>query len=315
MTNAPKPSVLIVADRGSEILRPAETILERAGFRVMTADTAAAAIEQIYAAPPDCLIIERRAGPSAAHNGLLAELKSDNVYGHLPAILALPREDLEKGVDWKENPADDYLTIPFTETELTARLSLCITRAQRDMDANPLSGLPGNIPLMREAERRIAAGTPFAMGYLDIDNFKPFNDKYGFSRGDEVLRMTTRLIVNAIRSTESNDTYVGHIGGDDFVFMVPCSVVAKACKRLIADFDAIIPSFYDEEDRRSGIIQSADRKGVVQAFPLMTVSVAVVDTGAASITHVAGLSTRAAEVKHFTKSLPGSNFVIDRRNL
>jgi len=315
VTDASKPSILIVAGRASDNLHPAESILERAGFRVTTAYTAVAAIEQIYAAPPDCLLIEHAAGPLTARNGLLAELKSDNVYGHLPAILVLPGEDLEKGINWKDNPADDYLTIPFTETELTARVSLCIARAQRDMDANPLSGLPGNIPIIREAERRIAAGTPFAMGYLDIDNFKPFNDKYGFSRGDEVLRMTTRLLVNAIRTTESNDTYVGHIGGDDFVFMVPSAVVAKACKRIVADFDAIVPSFYDEEDRRSGIIQSSDRKGVVQTFPLMTVSVAVVDTGAARISHVADLSTRAAEVKHFTKALPGSNFVIDRRNM
>jgi GGDEF domain-containing protein len=312
MADASQPSVLIVSTRNGG-LGQTVAVLERAGFRVTAAGTAAAALEHIYAEPPQCLLIEHEDGAAAERDPLLAELKSDNVYGHLPAVLILPREDLDRGIDWTENPADDYVAAPFTDAELVARVSLCMARAQRDVHANPLSGLPGNTPIMREAERRIAAARPFAMGYLDIDNFKPFNDKYGFSRGDEVLRMTTRLLVNAIRMIESSDTYVGHIGGDDFVFMAPPAHVAKACKRIIADFDAIVPSFYDEEDRRSGFIQSTDRKGAVQMFPLMTVSIAVVDTGAAPVTHVADLSARAAEVKHFTKNLAGSNFVIDRR--
>jgi diguanylate cyclase (GGDEF)-like protein len=311
ITKPAGPTILIVATRSEEIDRAA-AILEKAGFLVASADNAASALEWIYAQPPQCLLIEHE-GPLIMRNPLLAELKSDNVYGHLPAVLMLSREDLGKGVDWIENPADDYLIRPFTDGELTTRINLCIARAHRDVNANPLSGLPGNIPIMREAERRIAAGQPFAMGYLDIDNFKPFNDKYGFSRGDEVLRMTTRLLVNAIRMIDSNETYVGHIGGDDFVFMTPPALVTKTCKQIVADFDAIVPSFYDEEDRRSGFIQSVDRKGAVQTFPLMTVSIGVVDTSSVRVTHVADLSARAAEVKHFTKQLSGSNFIIDRR--
>jgi len=311
VTEPAEPSVLIVATKSEEIEKAA-AILEKAGFRVASASNAGSALEQVYADPPQCLLIEQD-GSLTARNELLGELKSDNVYGHLPAVLILSREDFGKGVDWAANPADDYLIRPFTDEELTTRVNLCIARAHRDVHANPLSGLPGNIPIMREAERRIAAGQSFAMGYLDIDNFKPFNDKYGFSRGDEVLRMTTRLLVNAIKMLESNETYVGHIGGDDFVFMIPSAHVNKACKRIIADFDAIVPSFYDDEDRRSGFIQAVDRRGAIQTFPLMTVSIAVVDTGSVLVTHVASLSARAAEVKHFTKQLSGSNFIVDRR--
>jgi GGDEF domain-containing protein len=306
-----EPTVLIVAANNSEINHVAE-VLERYGFRTRIAYGVSAAMEQIYAAPPQCLLIAH-IGNAFAVEPLLVELKSDNVYGHLPAILLLPKEAVEFGVDWSVNPADDFLSDPFSDEELVARVRLSIARSQRDVHANPLTGLPGNIPIMKEAERRIAAGKPFAMGYLDIDNFKPFNDKYGFSRGDEVLRMTTRILVNAIRTLESQETYVGHIGGDDFIFIVSPDDVGLACKRIIADFDSIVPSFYDDEDRRSGFIQSTDRKGLVQMFPLMTVSIAVVDTGVAPITHLALLSARAAEVKHFTKALTGSNFIIDRR--
>lgn len=313
MTRSIRPTVLIVSYNASDLPR-VRGVLESAGVEVATATTRDAAFETVYASPPHCLILDGN-DPSAGPCSLLEALKSDNLYGHLPTILLVTQEDLAKGIDWSQIPADDYMVKPFDDTELLSRIRISMARAQRDINANPLTGLPGNLTIMREAEKRLEKSEPFAMAYLDIDNFKPFNDKYGFARGDEVLRMTARIIVNTVRTLDSHDTYVGHIGGDDFVFMTPCHLMSRTCRHIIDDFDRIVPNFYDEEDRLAGAIQSVDRRGNPQTFPLVSVSIAVVDTSTVEINHLADLSARTAEVKHFTKQLSGSNYLVDRRKL
>ena len=305
------PKVLAVSPH-RERLAEISAMLEKGGYCVATVTSAKSMIEAVYADPPQCLIVEP-AGADAQSNALIKGLKSDNVYGHLPVILLITADELAQGIDWQDHPADDYLVRPFSEADLLARVSLCLARAHREIDANPLTGLPGNLTIMREAERRIADGSPFVMAYLDIDHFKAFNDKYGFTRGDEVLRMTARILVNAIRSLDSDDTHLGHVGGDDFVFMTPPDLIAPACQAVTRDFDRIVPSFYDEEDRRAGSIHTLDRRGNAQTYPLMTVSIAAVDTQTSRIPHVADLSARAAEVKHCAKQHAGSNFIVDRR--
>lgn len=285
--------------------------LEASGRRVLCAETPNSVPSLIHEGPPSCLImrwnlVNRDGAP------LLDELKSDNVYGHLPVIVTVSQEELES-INWTTIPADDYLLRPFRERNTLARVHLCEARALRDLHANPLTGLPGNLPIMREAERRLEKHAPFAVAYLDIDHFKPFNDKYGFSRGDEVLRMTARLLVNAVRDAQNPDTYVGHVGGDDFIFMAPCEIMDKICEKVIQSFDMVVPNFYDDEDRMAGAIQSIDRQNNPQSYPLMGCSIAVVDTGASHIEHVGDISERAAEVKKYAKTFPGSNYIIDRR--
>ena len=306
------PKVLAAFPHSREVAEMS-AMLENGGYRVATVTSVKSMVQAVYADPPHCLIVELDSA-DAASNALIKELKSDNVYGHLPVILLITADELAQGMDWQDNPADDYLVRPFSELDLISRVSLCLERAHREIDASPLTGLPGNLTIMREAERRIAEGDPFVMAHLDIDNFKAFNDKYGFSRGDEVLRMTARILANAIRSLDSDDTYLGHVGGDDFVFMTPPHLIASVCQDVMRDFDRIVPNFYDEEDRRAGSIQTVDRRGNTQTYPLVTVSIAAVDTHTSRIAHLADLSTRAAEVKHYAKQHTGSNFIVDRRN-
>ena len=148
---------------------------------------------------------------------------------------------------------------------------------------------------------------------VDIDNFKPFNDKYGFSRGDEVLRMSARLITSTIRNLNSPECYVGHIGGDDFVFIIPPHFTDQICQEIIKNFDLIIPTFYDEEDRIRGFIQSVDRQGKKQSFPLMTFSIAVVTNEKRKIKHYGEVSDIASKLKKHAKGMEGSNYVVDKR--
>ncbi|MFW5932231.1 MAG: GGDEF domain-containing protein, partial [Desulfohalobiaceae bacterium] len=159
----------------------------------------------------------------------------------------------------------------------------------------------------------IDSGQDFALGYLDLDNFKAFNDKYGFSRGDEVLMMTSRVIVNTVRRIAGQEGFVGHIGGDDFVFIVPIQVVEEVCIKIIQNFDSIVPNFYDPKDRNQGYISSVDRQGRQQEFLLMAVSIAVVFNLQGSLTHYAQASQIANSLKKKAKQDPASSYVLDRR--
>ena len=302
--------VLIVDDRPEA--DTARVALESAGFLVRIARGDSEVFQHLQENPPACLLVAARFS-ALAGNSLLQEVKDDNLCGHLPAVLLVDAERVEQGVDWTDLPADDYLAEPFTSTELLTRVRLCLARAQRDINANPLTGLPGNVSIMREVERRLALERPFALAYLDIDHFKPFNDKYGFTRGDEVLRMTARIIHNAVRALNDPDSYVGHIGGDDFILLVPPRAVEPICKEVLRNFDLIVPNFYDDEDRERGCIDSVDRQGNTRSFPLMSCSIAVVDTAHVHAGRYAEISARAAAVKHYAKGLPGSNYLIDRR--
>ena len=311
MADPSKTTVLIAESEPADLARSTK-VLESAGFLVRAATEGRSALKAIYADPPRCIILGHGT-TGAEEETLLADLKADNIYGHLPVILTVSAHDLEGGMDWTQVPTDDYLLKPFSDAELLSRVRLCLARANRDVYANPLSGLPGNIPIMQEAEKRITMGEPFAMAYLDIDEFKAFNDVYGFVRGDEVLRMTARILVSAVQSLGRKDTYVGHIGGDDFVLITPPDVMPRACRYILEYFDSIVPHFYDEADQARGGIQSIDRQGNLQRYPLMSLSIAVIDTQATKVEHLGDLSRRAAQLKQFAKQGSGSKFIVDRR--
>ncbi len=283
-------------------------ILENGGYRVSTEPRVDEALERALADPPSLLLLEHNPGARE----LVSAIKAHNIYGHLPVMLMFPGA-LEEEMDWHGLPADDYVCEPVTPAEFLSRVRLCLARYHRDVNTNPLTGLPGNLTILREAERRLATKEPFALAYLDIDSFKPFNDIYGFARGDEVLRMTARILVNTLRQFASPNVYVGHVGGDDFVFMTPPDVVRNACERIVRSFDQIVVNFYDEEDRRRGWLMARNRKGEEERYSLMTCSLGVVVADDDLITHIGDLLSRITQVKSHAKRLPGSNYTIDRR--
>lgn len=310
MADHVKPAVLLVEPEGNGCDQLAETLLS-AGMSARVVRNHAALLEAVYEQPPQCLILPINMKADTGEC-LLDSIKADNLYGHLPAIVLVTPEEAA-AAQWSRTAADDFLVEPVNPGELVARVQLSVARAQRDINANPLTGLPGNITIMREAERRIEQEESFALAYLDVDNFKSFNDKYGFSRGDEVLRMTGRILVNAMRATASPEAYVGHVGGDDFIFMTPSGIMEAACQEVVRNFDLIVPNFYDEEDRIRGSIDSVDRQGQPRTYPLMTCSIAVVDTATIDNPRLADISARAAQVKKLVKTLDGSVFLVDRR--
>lgn len=288
-----------------------ENILNKSGYLAYRVEDSQKALDSIYNEPPDLIIADIDMRPGG--NVFCQRLKGDTTYSQLPIILLIPPGLSGNRIDWDSTPADDYITKPINPDELIFRISFSISRSERELDANPLTRLPGNNPITKEIQKRIDSSKKFALAYIDLDNFKAYNDKYGFIRGDEALRVTARIVTNAVRELNQPGTFAGHIGGDDFVFIVPLKYADEVCQRIIKHFDAIITSFYDEEDRLKGYIDSADRTGKKRKIPVMTVSIAVVTNEKRKISHIGEASTIAADLKKYCKSLKGSNYVTDRR--
>ena len=270
------------------------------------------AIEHMFNEPPDLLVVDNRLTDISGRE--VANLvKSENVYRQLPVVMCVDPVDVETPWNWNQVEVDDFLVRPFNPSEVRDRINLTLCRAMRALDANPLSKLPGNTSIIQRIQQLLDSREDFALAYCDLDYFKSYNDKYGFSRGDEILMMTARLIVNTIRSYQGIMSFVGHVGGDDFVFILPPDKVESACRRIIEAFDDIVPHFYDPDDRKRGNITSVDREGNTKVFPLMAISIAVVVNTEGRIEHYGEVSSIAMGLKKKAKENPKSSYVIDRR--
>ncbi len=273
------------------------------------------AIEALFQDPPDLLIVDNRL-PDMTGAQVAQMVKSENVYRQLPVVICVDSEDMVYPWNWNDVEVDDFLVRPYLESEVRDRINLTLLRSLRAMDANPLSKLPGNTSIIQRLQDLIDKREDFGLAYCDLDYFKSYNDKYGFSRGDEVLMMSARIIVNIVKAFKvkgSFPPFVGHIGGDDFVFILPASLVETACQQVVDAFDAIVPNFYDAKDLKNGYIDSIDRQGNAQRFPIMAVSIAVVLNRNGSLRHYGEASSIAMELKKKAKENPRSCYVMDQR--
>ncbi len=240
-------------------------------------------------------------------------LKKDILLRHIPIIMLTGKgdtQDIVKGID---AGADDYIVKPFEPDSLLARIKMILRRTVRSLDANPLTHLPGNSSIMEEIQDRINSGQAFAVGYTDLDKFKNYNDKYGFEKGDEIIKSTARILVETVRDKGGTNGFVGHIGGDDFVFVVEDAHADDTSKAIIEKFDRIAPQFYSEEDRKQGFILGKDRQGNEMRVGLLSISIGIVSNANFKITHVGQIAEIGAELKKFAKSLNKSNFVRNQR--
>jgi diguanylate cyclase (GGDEF)-like protein len=209
--------------------------------------------------------------------------------------------------------ADDYIVKPFDTPELLARIRGVLRRSREMRAQSPLTGLPGNVRIENEIDLRVRAGGSFAILYADIDNFKSYNDHYGFMRGDHVIQWTARLIQDVTLETAGTEAFVGHVGGDDFVVVCLAEEAEDLAKRIIARFDAEASEMYDAEDRERGSIEVPNRMGEVQTFPIVTVSIGIATTARRTFSHFAEAVAIASEMKSYTKGTQGSSWAVDRR--
>lgn len=206
-------------------------------------------------------------------------------------------------------PGDEVGSLSLDFRRMAIRLK---ELEQLSLDASPLTRLPGNIAIERSINRRLREQVPFAMCYLDLDNFKSYNDRYGYIKASELIKDAGQVIYNVVDNLKDPDAFVGHIGGDDFVVIINNVLAKKACQGIIRDFDAMIPAYYSAEDRTVGFIEGVDRYGVPRHFPLITISIAVLNCQPGSYATAAEIATAAAEVKDRVKESSGSNYIIVR---
>lgn len=303
-------NILILGKESEKVEALKLTLADRYRFTII--EDISRLFDFCFTSIPDLIIIVDGDINDRIVSSVTSSLKSDPLFNHLPVLVLLDEIRLEG------NPEidlffDDYITIPFNRENLLLRCHLCIKRAKKVLEINPLTKLPGNITIIKEIQKRIDNSVPFALAYVDIDFFKPFNDKYGFSRGDEVIRLLGRLLTNVVKMQSEEQGFVGHVGGDDFVFIIPHEQIEPVCEELIRHFDSIIPSFYDPPERDKGFIEATDREGNKRIFPFLSLSIGVAHNRYKKFTHYGQASEIATELKVYAKKFRGSCYKIDRR--
>jgi diguanylate cyclase (GGDEF)-like protein len=280
--------------------------------RVLSFHGIRSAVDYIYNSIPDLVVMDIGEEDRFAAN-VLNNLKADPIFHQLPVLLVL--DETQSIPQWDAIFVEDYIIKSDFEREGLSRADLSIIRSERVSEVNPLTKLPGNISINRQIQRRIDSGEVFALAYADLDHFKPFNDYYGFTRGDEVIRIAGRLILNIVKNVQSQGSFIGHIGGDDFIFIMDVNLVERAAKEIIDAFDRIIPTLYEAEDREKGYVETQDRQGNTQQFPLVALSIGISSNRLTSFTHYGEVTEVASEMKGQAKHIRGSCYSIDKRQL
>lgn len=243
---------------------------------------------------------------------LVSAVKRNVFLSIIPVVLFHPNPPTEVVVAAFENGAEEFIHGDWLDRLIEVRLRRVIERNRRDVAVNPSTMLPGTTIIEQEINRHIQLATEFAVCYADLDNFKAYNDYYGYHFGDKVVKLTARIIRDVVFDL-CHEGFVGHIAGDDFIFIIPRDLIDKICPWIIRIFDTLIQYRYEPEDRERGYITTTNRRGVIESFPILTISIAVIVNEDGKFSHVGELARMLADLKKATKQKAGSNYLIERR--
>jgi GGDEF domain-containing protein len=243
---------------------------------------------------------------------LAQKLRGDRETSLTPIIFLSARGQTADKVRAFKLGAEDYLVKPFDSAELVARVEKALARRDLELGASPTTRLPGSMAIEAEIDRRLSAsGGDFAFCYLDLDNLKAFNDYYGYAKADGVILQTGDIVREVVARVGGPGDFIGHIAGDDFVFITTRDHADQVCLTVIETFDRLVPLYYNKVDRERGFIETNDRYGVLRRFPIMSVSIACATRAGRNIISHADLSAAAAELKQRAKAIQGSSYVRD----
>ena len=344
-----RPDLILVVDDDEDIASFVAFNLKVHGFEVVRAKDGQEALEVMETRRPDLAVVDWMM-PRMDGVQLTQRLRAEPLTSALPVIMLTAKSMTIDKVMGLTAGVDDYLVKPFDTAELIARVSSTLRRNKEFREVSPLTGLPGNARVRREIVDRMKAGTDYSVGYIDIDRFKSVNDVYGFDRGDEFITALARslhravatsgkppvflghiggddfvficapdqvlpLTKRAVTSVGRPSIFLGHIGGDDFVFICTPDQVLPLTKRTVTDFEQSADRLYDELDAKRGYIEVPDRRGNKNRAALVTLSIGVAQSTVegrrfADPRVVIGV---ASEMKKVAKSQPGSYVAIDRR--
>jgi diguanylate cyclase (GGDEF)-like protein len=304
------PRILVAGQR--TIIPPeGQVIFEAKGYQLIFSSSPNEAVNQVLEDPPDLLITEL--GFDGEDLKLIRTVKACLQKANMPILLVLPPAMLPS-MDWALFPVDDILIEPVQPEVLLARVQLAESRLIRVFDNNPLSRLPGNTSIIKAIQRTLESDTCYGVCYIDIDNFKPYNDRYGFTQGDDVILMVARIAVNVVEELAREESFVGHVGGDDYVFIVPEDKVVGVCEKILSNFEVVKNMFISGDDIKAGVYIAKDRQGRETTYGLLSLSIAVVLSQRDKFKHYGEVSAAASQIKHVVKELDGSNYMIDRRD-
>jgi diguanylate cyclase (GGDEF)-like protein len=303
--------ILHFSPSGRSVPGPVQEFAAREGFEIGNIESAASLLSRVGRAYPSALIID---GSEPAEEALeiCRQIKSETFTAVVPIIIYVESGGQDTAAAALEAGADEVLTHGLPKRESDLRIALALRRAERDVSVHPTTRLPGTVQIERDFAERIKSGEKFAVCYADLDHFKEFNDRYGYHQGDRIILITSRILRDVVRAFAPTG-FVGHIGGDDFMFCVPVEVMRQCCDEILDIFDILIALQYSVEDRERGFFTGKDRRGNTYEVPLMTLSIGVVTNENRTLTHTAEISELAAEMKGYAKSFSGSLYVVDRR--
>lgn len=287
-------------------------IFTMAGYEVVTAENGKEGLDKIYSENPDFVLLDCSM-PIMDGFEVLAIIRKEARFVNLPVIMLTALAGDTEQIKGLSLGVDDYITKPFKSSVLLTKVKNILERKKQSLDVNPLTSLPGNVSIQKYVESKISGKSDFAILYFDLSNFKSFNDKYGFFAGDNVIRFTAGVLEKAVKEFAKSDSFIGHIGGDDFVIISPIDLSIPIAEKVIELFDSGIKDFYNKEDIEKGYIVSIDRNDNIQKFPIMAVSISIIATNIADIVDFEDVAQRASELKKIAKKNNKSSYVFERR--
>lgn len=312
------PAVLVVDDE-VKILNLIARSLTRCGYESLTASNGDEALSKARVQKPDIILLDINM-PGIDGFSVLRKLREDPATSLTPVLMLTARGRSEDKILGLKIGADDYLTKPFDLAELHARMDVLLKRVQKMISVNPLTRLPGSPSIQEEVESQIRIGHKFGVAYIDVDNFKAYNDVYGYHQGDLVIvwmaLMIQRIIHKSHIGSDTHSPTLGHIGGDDFIIVSELNSIANLCDTIVNEFDKNRSMWYNSWHSLQGYIQTKDRQGNDHRFPLMTLSIAVSTNENRKITCYGQIARITSELKTFAKSRTRKDksiVVFDRR--
>lgn len=230
-----------------------------------------------------------------------------------PIIVISSNSEHSHRVEILQASAQHYIKKPIDEDYLYYTIVNIVKLLDLNRTVSPLTGLPGNVQIQAEMKKRLLNKEYFVMLYLDLDNFKAYNDIYGFLKGDEIIQFTAKTILKNVHDIDEENGFVGHIGGDDFIAIISNDNYEKLCQNIILDFDYNVLDYFTEEHIKCGYMVAENRKGIEEQFPLTSISIGVVEVKNGMFENILEISEVGAQVKRLAKSIQGSSYVINRR--
>ncbi|MGE0555879.1 MAG: diguanylate cyclase [Gemmatimonadales bacterium] len=307
-----RPTILYFGPVGRPVTDFVSGWARERAFPVEVYDDAGVVASIILRGHPAFLFVD--AGPAGDFGlDLVRSVKSDAFTAIIPTLILCGQYDPSSVQAWFAAGADEILTDLFPREERRARLEALLIRSERDVSVHPSTRLPGAPEIDRDIRKRLDSGADFAVCYADLDHFKEYNDRYSYYDGDRVIYILSRVLHDVVKGLLGSHGFVGHIGGDDFIFIIPARDISLVCTEILSVFDTLVPFQYNDQDQRAGYFFGKDRRGQLHRVPLMTLSIGIVTNRNRTFAHPAEVSELATEMKSYAKTLPGSVYVVDRR--